>query len=206
MDLADNLIENFSPLSGLTNLTTLDLGQNAIVNLPTLSNTDLLNLVTLDLADNNIQNVSTLSGLSALKTLDLRDNSRSDQKDNDVTDVTPLSGLEMLKTLYLRGNDNLIDDLTVAGKLANARALVKLKFGDPRTTIDLTLPRAVTFRDDSLVEELRTQLSLGDGDPIFPADMETQTFTTFSAPSQSIVTLTGLETAINLTSLTLNDQ
>ena len=90
-------------------------------------------------------------------------------------------------------------------QLANARALVKLKFGATRTTIDLTLPRAVTFRDDSLVEELRTRLGLGDGDPIFPADMETQTFTTFSASNQSIVTLTGLETAINLTSLTLND-
>ena len=203
LDLADNQIQNISALSGLSSLTSLDLGQNAIENVPALPN--LSSLTSLDLADNQIQGVSTLSGLSALKTLDLRDNSRSDQKDNDVTDVTPLSGLEMLKTLYLRGNDNLIDDLTVAGKLANARALVKLKFGDTRTTIDLTLPRAVTFRDDNLAAALRTRLGLQTGDPIFPADMQTQTFTTFSAPSQSIVTLTGLETAINLTDLTLND-
>ena len=194
LDLADNQIDNFSSLSGLTNLTTLDLGQNAIVSVPALSS--LTSLVTLDLADNQIQNVSTLSGLSVLETLDLRNNS--------VEDVTRLSELTTLKKLYLRGNADLIDDLTQPGQLANARALVKLKFGETRTTIDLTLPRAVTFRDDNLVEELRTRLGLGDGDPIFPADMQTQTFTTFSASNQSIVTLTGLETAINLTSLTLD--
>ena len=194
LDLADNQIDNFSSLSGLTNLTTLDLGQNAIVNVPTLSS--LTSLVTLDLADNQIQSVSTLSGLSALKTLDLRNNS--------VGDVTPLSQLTTLKTLYLRGNDNLISDLTQPGQLANARQLVKLKFGDTRTTIDLTLPRAVTFRDDDLVRELRTRLGLGDGDPIFPADMQTQTFTTFNASNQSIANLTGLETATNLTTLNLS--
>ena len=203
LDLADNQIENFSPLSGLTNLTTLDLGQNAIVSVPALSS--LTSLVTLDLADNNIQNVSTLSGLSALKTLDLRDNSRSDQKDNDVTNVTPLSGLEMLKTLYLRGNDNLISDLTQTGQLANARALVKLKFGDTRTTIDLTLPRAVTFRDDNLVTLLRNRLNLQIDDPIFPVDMET--LRTLSAPNplsdETIANITGLETATGLTTLNL---
>ena len=51
---------------------------------------------------------------------------------------------------------------------------------------------------------LRTRLGLGDGDPIFPADMQTQTFTTFSAPNQSIANITGLEAATNLTSLNLS--
>ena len=204
LDLADNQITDFSPLSGLASLTTLDLGQNAIVNLPTSLN--LTALVTLDLADNNIEGVSSLSGLSALKTLDLRDNSRSGDRDNDVRDVTPLSGLT-LKTLYLRGNDNLIDDLTVPEQLANARALVKLKFGDTRTTIDLTLPRPVTFRDDTLEAALRTAdpLTLEDDDPIFPADMaQLAQLTVVGSPTSKIADLTGLETAINLTSLTLN--
>ena len=111
--------------------------------------------------------------MSSLETLDLTYNS--------VEDVTPLSGLTTLKRLYLRYNDNLIDDLTDSRQLANARALVKLKFGDTRTTIDLTLPRAVTFRDDNLVVGLRTRLSLQTDDPIFPVDMET--LTTLSAPT-----------------------
>ena len=205
LDLADNAIVNLPPnLSGLTSLVTLDLGQNNIVTLTPLS--EVPSLVTLDLADNNIEGVSSLSGLSALKTLDLRDNSRSDDRDNDVTDVTPLSGLT-LKTLYLRGNDNLIDDLTVAEQLANARALVKLKFGDTRTTIDITLPRAVTFRDENLATALRTAdpLNLEDDDPIFPADMARLTqLTVVGTQTSKIANLTGLETAINLTGLTLN--
>ena len=205
LDLADNAIENLPPnLSGLTRLVTLDLGQNNIVTLTPLSG--LTALVTLDLADNNIEGVSSLSGLSALKTLDLRDNSRSDDRDNNVTDVTPLSGLT-LKTLYLRGNDNLISDLTQSEQLANARALVKLKFGDTRTTIDLTLPRAVTFRDEILAAALRTAdpLNLEDDDPIFPADMARLTqLTVVGTQTSKIANLTGLETAINLTSLTLN--
>ena len=200
LDLADNLIENFSPLSGLTSLTTLDLGQNAIVNVPSLSS--LTSLVTLDLADNNIQSVSTLSGLSALKTLDLRDNSRTDQKDNDVTDVTPLSNLAALKTLYLRYNDNLIDDLTDSRQLANARALVKLKFGETRTTIDLTLPRAVTFRDNNLVTATAKPTQFTNRRPHFSCQiwrrLRTLSRTESPLSDETIANITGLETATGL--------
>ena len=204
LDLANNLIENFSALTGLSSLETLDLGQNVIVNVPALSS--LTSLVTLDLADNNITTLPTvLAPLTALKTLDLRDNSSSDQKNNEITDVTRLSNLRALKTLYLRGNEDLVDDLTDDQQLANARQLVKLRYGETRTTIDITLPRAVTFQDDDLVSELRTLLGLGAGDPIFPADMQRQTFTSFTASGSSISNLTGLETATNLTSLNLND-
>ena len=58
--------------------------------------------------------------------------------------------------------------------------------------------------DDNLAAALRTQLGLGDGDPIFPVDMQRQTFTTFNALNQSIANITGLETATNLTSLDLS--
>ena len=189
LDLADNQITDFSPLSGLTSLTTLDLGQNAIENLPTLSNTDLTSLVTLDLADNQIQDVFNLSNLSVLETLDLRN--------NVVGDVTPLSEMASLKRLYLRGNAN----------LTNVKLLVKLK-ETSRTSIDITLPRPVTFRDENLATTLREALNslptltLQDDDLIFPEDMEM--LTTFTASGQDIVNLTGLETATKLTSLTLN--
>ena len=193
LDLGNNVIVNLGPLSNLTSLEELDLADNQIVDVFPLRN--LTNLTDLDLDGNQIVNIFNLSSLSSLETLDLTYNS--------VEDVTSLSGLTTLKRLYLRYNDNLIDDLTDSRQLANARQLVKLKAA--KVSIDITLPRAVTFRDDDLVRELRTRLGLQTGDPIFPVDMETQTFTTFSAPNRSIANLTGLETAINLTSLTLND-
>ena len=188
LDLADNKIENFSPLSGLTTLTTLDLGQNAIENVASLPR--LTSLVTLDLADNQIQDVFNLSNLSGLETLDLRN--------NVVGDVTRLSMMTSLKRLYLRGNAN----------LTNVKLLVKLK-ETSRTSIDITLPRPVTFRDANLLAEVLKalnnnplNLNLQEGDPIFPEDMEM--LTTFTASGQDVVNLTGLETATKLTGLTLN--
>ena len=142
LDLGNNVIVNLGPLSNLTSLEELDLADNQIVDVFPLRN--LTNLTDLDLDGNQIVDIFNLSRLSSLETLDLTYNS--------VEDVTPLSGLTTLKRLYLRYNDNLIDDLTDSRQLANARALVKLKFGETRTTIDLTLPRAVTFRDDNLVD------------------------------------------------------
>ncbi len=203
LDLADNAITEFTALTGLSILVDLDLDGNEIVSLPE-NLTGLSSLVTLDLADNNIENVLSLSGLSVLKTLDLRDNSSSDAKDNDVRDITPVSGL-LLKALYLRGNENLINDLSASGQLSNARVLVKLK-AIHRTSIDITLPRSVTFQDDNLVSLLRNRLRLESDDPIFPEEMETLTSFDASNPvdGEEIVTLTGLETATNLTSLNLS--
>ena len=180
LDLADNQIENVSPLSGLTSLTDLDLGDNLIVN---VSLQNLPSLESLDLADNLIENVSSLPSLSSLETLDLRD--------NDVMDVTPLSTMTHLTQLYLRGNDN----------VSNIKELVKLK--EAGTRVDITLPRAVTFRDDNLAAALRSALSFQTDDPIFPEDMAG--LTTLNALNESIVNLTGLETATGLTTLTLSN-
>ena len=189
LDLADNAITDFDPLTGLSDLESLDLDSNKIVNLPS-SLTGLSGLKTLDLADNQIENVSSLTGLSVLETLDLRD--------NNVMDVRPLSTMTHLKKLYLRGNEN----------LSNLKYLVKLKEVS-KTSIDITLPRPVTFRDDNLEAALRTalnalpNLTLEADDNIFPEDMEL--LTTFTASNESIVNLTGLEKAIALTSLTLSN-
>ncbi len=208
LDLADNAITEFTALTGLSILVDLDLDGNEIVSLPE-NLRGLSSLVTLDLADNNIENVPSLSGLSVLKTLDLRDNSSSDAKDNDVRDITPVSGLE-LKALYLRGNENLINDLSASGQLSNARVLVKLK-AIHRTSIDITLPRSVTFQDDNLIAALHTELNslpnfnLQSDDPIFPVDMEALTgLTAVGSQDSKISNLRGLETAINLTSLNLS--
>ena len=140
------------------------------------------------LADNQITTIAALSSLKRLEVLDLRD--------NDVTDTALLSTMTHLKNLYVRGNKN----------LSSLKELVRLK--EAGTSVDITLPRPVTFRDDNLKSALRTalnalpNLTLQPDDPIFPEDMEL--LTTFTASSQSIVTLTGLETAIALTSLNLS--
>ena len=167
LDLGNNAIVNLGPLSNLVILEELDLADNQIVDLFPLE--ALTNLTDLDLDGNRIVDISSLSRLSNLETLDLTYNS--------VEDVTPLSGLMTLKRLYLRYNDNLIDDLTDSRQLANARQLVKLKAA--KVSIDITLPRAVTFRDDKLAAAVRETLRLEPEDPIFPEDMKT--LTTFSA-------------------------
>ena len=176
--------KGITSLSGLEDagvLETLDVGQNAISDLSPLSG--LTNLETLDLADNNITDVSALSGLTNLDRLDLRN--------NDVTDTARLSTMTHLRYLYVRGNDN----------LADLKQLVRLK--EAGTTVDITLPRVVTFRDDNLVAALRSQLGLGIDAPIFPDQMAT--LTTFDASARSdIVNLTGLETATTLATLNLS--
>ena len=174
-------ITNLTGLEHATGLETLDLGQNEITNISVLFT--LIRLETLDLADNQIQNISALSGLRSLERLDLRN--------NDVTDTALLSEMTHLKNLYVRGNDN----------LSSLKELVRLK--EAGTTVDITLPRPVTFRDENLKSALRTALGFQADAPIFPEDMET--LTTFSAPNESIVNLTGLETATALTALNLSD-
>ena len=138
-DLAENLTrliatgKNIDDLTGLekaTGLTTLDLGQNAIVSIDPLG--PLANLETLDLADNQIQWVQAISTLPVLETLDLRNNS--------LRSLDYLEDLPALQTLSLNGNAGLIDDLTDPDQLGNARRLVKLKTAKG-ITIDRTLKK-----------------------------------------------------------------
>ena len=143
----------------------------------------MIRLENLDLADNQITDISALSGLTRLEVLDLRN--------NDVTDTALLSEMTHLKNLYVRGNDS----------LSSLKELVRLT--DAGVRVDITLPKSVTFRDDNLASAVRSALNFQPDDPIFPEDMAT--LTSFSASGQSIVNLTGLETATALTRLTLSD-
>ena len=181
-------ITDLTGLEHATGLERLDLGQNEnITDVSALEN--LIRLENLDLADNQITDVSVLSSLTRLEVLDLRD--------NDVTDTALLSTMTHLKNLYVRGNEN----------LSSLKELVRLK--EAGTRVDITLPKAVNVPDVNLAAALRTALNalptltLQPDDPIFPEDMEL--LTTLTASGESIVTLTGLETATALTSLTLND-
>ena len=114
---AKNAISDFTPLSGLTKLTTLDLNNTGISNISVLSRLTKLTTLHLgtyvgfsssdlsredqaDLPVNSISDISTLSSLTNLTTLDLTGNS--------ISDISTLSSLTNLTTLNL-GNNSISD-------------------------------------------------------------------------------------------------
>ena len=102
-----NAISDLSPLSGLTNLTYLNLGGSNFTDLSSLSG--FTNLSELLLSSNGITDVSPLSGLTNLRGLELFDNS--------LTDVSPLSGLTNLR--YLGLGRNIVSDVSALSNLTN---------------------------------------------------------------------------------------
>ena len=112
-----NVISDFSPLLGLTQLTTLNLSVNSLSDVSFLS--ELPQLKTLYFSNNNISDISPLSGLNQLTHLYLSNNSIADVSalsglnqlthlhlnDNALTDISPLSGLNQLTHLYLYSNN-----------------------------------------------------------------------------------------------------
>ncbi len=87
-------ITDFSPLSDLTELRTLEISSSGFSDLSILSG--LTNLQHLNLADNDIRDVSGLLVLTNLLTLDLRN--------NQIRDVSPLETLTNLEQLLITGN------------------------------------------------------------------------------------------------------
>ena len=102
--LSEPAIIDISPLSGLTSLTFLVLG-DAISDISPLSG--LTSLMVLFLNRNTIGDVGPLSELTSLTELWLGFNS--------ITDISALSGLTSLTTLYLQGNLALTDIGAVSG-------------------------------------------------------------------------------------------
>ena len=105
-------LRNLSALSGLTNLTHLDLYENQIRDISALSG--LTNLTNLSLGINRIRDISALSGLTNLTVLDLYE--------NEIRDISALSGLMNLEGLAL--NSNYISDLSALSGLTNLTSLV----------------------------------------------------------------------------------
>ena len=109
LDLGDTNISDVSALSGLPNLTVLRLGYNNISDEDVSVLSGLTNLTRLELYGNRISDVSALSGLPNLTWLDLGDNS--------ISDVSVLSGLPNLTVLILYVNR--ISDVSVLSGLTN---------------------------------------------------------------------------------------
>ena len=100
-----NTVSDWQPLSGLTNLHTLELYNNNISDISALSG--LTNLHTLYLHSNNISDISALSGLTNLHTLWL--------ENNNISDISALSGLTNLYTLLLTSNN--VSDISALSAL-----------------------------------------------------------------------------------------
>ena len=106
-----NNISDFSPLSNLTRLRTLDLADTGISDITLLSNLTSLEILNLD--SNDISDVSALSNLTSLRFLHL--------SNNDISDVSTLSNLTSLERLHLSGND--ISDVSTLSNLVSLRLL-----------------------------------------------------------------------------------
>ena len=102
----NNRVSNFSPLTGLTNLT-LDLSQSSLSDVAPLAG--LKNLMELNLMNNHILDVAPLANLKNLTLLNL--------SSNNISDVAPLAGLKNLTDLSLIGND--ISDVALLADLKN---------------------------------------------------------------------------------------
>ena len=91
-------ITGISLLSGLTNLTTLNLRSNSVSDISAVSG--LTKLTTLDLVSNSISDISAVSGLTNLELLRVGSNS--------ISSLSSVSGLTNLTTLGL-GNNSISD-------------------------------------------------------------------------------------------------
>jgi internalin A len=121
------LMSDITPLSGLTNLTRLDISSSQISDLSPISS--LINLDTLRLTYDGISDITPLSGLTGLTSLELTGNLISDVAplanltklswlildSNQISDITPISNLTNLGRIQL--DDNQVSDLTPMANL-----------------------------------------------------------------------------------------
>ena len=137
LDLSFNNANNFinpgdlTPLSGLTALTSLNLGYSSISDITPLK--DLTALTHLDLKSNQIVDIASLSGLTQLVRLYL--------ESNQISSVSPLEGLTSLQLLRLKYNP-----------IADTAPLQRLKAKNPNLSIDVDIETKVS---DLFVDSVR---------------------------------------------------
>ena len=94
LDLRDNAIVDLHPLTGLTQLTWIYLSSNKIRDIAPLA--ELINLTLLELDGNDIRDLRPVAGLTQLTSLYLSSNA--------IVDISPLAGLTHLTQLFLGEN------------------------------------------------------------------------------------------------------
>ncbi len=174
-----NTVSDLSPLSGLTQLTSLSLGNSNISDISALS--ELKNMSWLDLYSNNISDISALAGLTNLNTLYL--------DSNNISDISALAGLTNLNTLYLDSNN--ISDISALAGLTNLT----------RLNLDSN-----NISDISVISELKNMswLDLGINNiSDISALSELENMTTLSLDSNNISDISVISELKNMTTLSL---
>ncbi len=200
-------------ISDLKRLTTLDAG---LKNISDISGLEFaVNLIELNLSFNQISDISSLSELKNLKNLILTS--------NFISDVAPLNPLKNLEILLLNFNlilkiGSLLVDIPPRltrlaleqnrldiGPKSNASFRIKRFEGrGVRVTFEPQNPGGtiVTIPDEKLELLIRIRLGMPNG-PLTNSDLER--LTDLIAIEENIEDLTGLEFAINLTTLDLGN-
>ena len=125
----NSILEDISAVSGLNNLTYLNLGHNSITDITAVAG--LTNLTYLGLSENNISDISAVAGLINLTSLSFSGNSVSDISAladlinltflgfgvNSVSDISAVAGLTNLTRLRI--SDNSISDISAVEDLTN---------------------------------------------------------------------------------------
>ncbi len=224
MNLGNNSISDISALVGLTNLTQLNLQSNNISDISALAG--LTELTRLDLDSNNISDISALERLTNLTDLNL--------DGNNISDISALVGLTNLENPEIWGatsdypalslRNNQISDLSplVANTGLGEGDLVDVK-GNPLSSVSIKthIPalesRGVTVQFDNVAVEVEEPVNIVD-DALRAAVKATlgktsvDSITTWDIAKltqldvihSEIGNLTGLEHAVNLTSLFLH--
>ncbi len=229
LSLHGNSVSDLTPLAGLTDLKTLELSENSIAELMPLAG--LTDLIELRLQNNSISDLTPLAGLTKLTGLYLNANYIEDigplaglsnlttlwLGDNAVTDVTPLAGLTNLTELRLENNNisdlaplventglglgrwvdvrgNPLSDESINTHIPALQARGVISDGDGGET-PLAIP------DARLHAAIANELGKAGNDPITAREMAGLSH--LFALESDIVELTGLEYAINMTTLQL---
>ena len=214
LGLSDNAISNVSAVKKLTNLIHLDLNDNAISDISPLSG--LTNLRRLRLQNNKLTDVSALSSLTKLHTLNL--------SSNKIRDISPLAGLTGLTTLSLDYNpianidpikpiieDGKMNRLGLEGTAITAvdrrwlsdrewegmqeRGVFRVRYNTRNTNPAAEIPN----------DALRAKFQELEGTDEAPTHKFISELEFLDLSGKDIGNFTGLEAAINLTSLTITD-
>ena len=185
--------ENITNLTGLehaTNLTELGLVDNNITDISPLVGLTKLRLLWLD--NNSISDISAIAGLTNLSELRLLNNA--------ISDISPLvrnAGLGSADWIDLRGNFLNNASINTHIPTLQSRGIV-VEFDEivvPPKTVDIPSP--------NLRNAVAQALGKAPGATITAADMAT--LEALYATNKNIISLTGLESAINLTELGFRD-
>ena len=188
LKIVHNHITDVSPLSGLTNLTTLNLSDNKITDVSPLSS--LTNLTGLFLDYNRIRDISPLAGLTALEDLTL--------DHNPIANIDPIKPLIPNLALFtFEGTALTADDIDWIGE---QDFLFFSTYDEIRGGFDAEISPAAEIPDDNL----RAHLQVLEGTDA-PTQKFISTLTELDLSGLNINNFTGLESAINLTKLTITD-